>query len=307
MRTTYRIRQPYQRQFLSIVENGRFVGTKRPEHFIKVMRENRGSISAITGFPLDGDGLEKKNPLIAALGDSVTAGHFEGLLPKDAETMGLLLQKAMEARQTGDYSDPLFQRYNFANADCDLSVSNPPIEITDVRESYVEKFRAKLIDRYETTSVSTVNSGIAGDNMVQMAKRLDRDVIRYQPDLVLINGSLNWDASLGTTAEYKELLRGVIRRIRENTEADIVLITPNGDLPNDLAGNIPTEPTTPERVAVIRELAVEEDTCLADARKVWDEAKEAGIPWKELLANGVNHPSVEGHEVYARVLMQLFD
>ena len=32
-----------------------------------------------------------------------------------------------------------------------------------------------------------------------------------------------------------------------------------------------------------------------------------GIPWSELLANGMNHPEAEGHEVYAKVLMKLLD
>ena len=42
-------------------------------------------------------------------------------------------------------------------------------------------------------------------------------------------------------------------------------------------------------------------------RAVWTAAQEADCPWEELLANRINHPSVEGHEVYARVLMKLFD
>ena len=40
---------------------------------------------------------------------------------------------------------------------------------------------------------------------------------------------------------------------------------------------------------------------------VIEHAKEKGCAWEELLANKVNHPSVEGHEVYARVLMKLFE
>lgn len=40
---------------------------------------------------------------------------------------------------------------------------------------------------------------------------------------------------------------------------------------------------------------------------VWDLAAEAEIPGKLLLANVVNHPGVEGHEVYAKVLMKLFE
>ncbi|MBQ9611073.1 MAG: SGNH/GDSL hydrolase family protein, partial [Lachnospiraceae bacterium] len=173
-----------------------------------------------------------------------------------------------------------------------------------------DKFRERLIDRFEQTSVSVINAGIAGDNLISMVKRADRDVIRYQPDLVLINGSLNWNASMGTTEQYAELLTGLVRKIKAGTDADIILLTPNGDLPNttfEALGIKAEEVTTPERCEVIRRIAEEEQVCLADVRKVWDRAADLGCPWKELLANGVNHPSVEGHEVYADVLMQLLD
>ena len=112
----------------------------------------------------------------------------------------------------------------------------PPVEIYDARESYIEKYRSMLIDRFELTSVSVINAGIAGDTLPSMIARAERDVIRYQPDLILVNGSLNW---------------------------------------ND--------------------------------EQMGDAALKAGCPWEELLANRINHPSVEGHEVYAKVLMKLFD
>ena len=293
MKTTFRTRQPYADKFLECARKMPCVSPVKPERFMEKMRTNQGSIGMLSGMGLDENGLERKNPAMVALGDSVTAGHFESLLPSDPKELKAFLKKAQEENVSEERTK---QR------------KRPPVEITDSRESYLEKFRYALIDRYELTSVSAINAGIAGDNLIQMSARAERDVIRYQPDLVLINGSLNWDARLGTTAEYKEVLRKLVRRIKEETEADIILLTPNGDLPNTLFGgeNAP-EPTTPERVQAIRELAAEEEVCLADTYAVWEAAREAGCPWKELLANGINHPGVEGHEVYAITLMKLFE
>ena len=283
MRTTYRIPAPYAEQFLKLADDYVCDSPARPHRFIEKMKNNRGCVSGITGDGLDAEGLERKNPVIVALGDSVTAGHFEWLLPKTAEKLRVFL----EGTQVG------------------------PLEITDARESYIEKFRLALIEKYEQTSVSVINAGIAGDVLPMMLKRADRDVVRYDPDLVLINGSLNWDdKTMGDAAVYKELLRKLVRKLKQETGADIILLTPNGDLPNDLLETVgipATQPTTAARAEVIRELAREEQVCLADVRAVWDRAAEAGIPWKALLANGVNHPSVEGHDVYARVLMKLFE
>ncbi len=67
------------------------------------------------------------------------------------------------------------------------------------------------------------------------------------------------------------------------------------------------KPTTSSRAEKIREIAAEEGVCLADVRAVWDAAREQGCPWEELLANRINHPSVEGHEVYAKILMKLLE
>ena len=290
MRTAFRARQPFADIFLQCAEEFVCNSPVKPERFMEKMKTNQGSVSGITGLGLDENGLERKNPVIVALGDSVTAGHFEFLLPADPEKMKEMMAKAFGM---GD--------------EASKGADRPAIEVTDARESYIEKFRMKLIDKYERTSVSVINAGIAGDVLTQMAARADRDVIRYQPDLVLINGSLNWGPPLGTAAEYKEILRGLVRRIKTETEADIILLTPNGDLPNTMWGPDAPEPTTSERVAVIRELAVEEQVCLADTYAVWEAAREAGCPWKELLANGINHPGVEGHEVYAITLMKLFE
>lgn len=283
MRTTYRIREPYASVFLQCARDEPCHSPVRPERFIRAMCENQGSLGMMSGFGLAEDGLERRNPLIAAMGDSVTAGHFEMLLPGTEEGR----QRFLAQMQAGEH---------------------PAIEVTDARESYVEKFRAMLFDRYERTSVSTVNCGIAGDNLIQMDKRLYRDVIQLQPHLVLINGSLNWDPDLGTTEFYHDLLQSMVQRLKAETTADIVLLTPNGMVPMSMIpGQEPQEDTLPERVEAIRTIARTEQVCLADTYAVWEAARAAGCPWEELLANRTNHPSVEGHEVYAITLMKLLE
>lgn len=289
MKTCYRIPAPYAEQFLKLADDYVCDSPARPERFIQKMKNNRGAVSAITQAGLDENGLERKNPVIVALGDSVTAGHFESLLPRDPEKL----------------------RAWFSDMTKNSGQEIPPGEITDARESYVEKFRLALIDKYAQTSVSILNAGIAGDVLPMMLKRAKRDVVSHDPDLVLINGSLNWDdKTMGDAETYKTLLKTLVRQLKRETEADIILLTPNGDLSNDMLESlgIPAViPTTPVRCEAIRAVAREEHVCLADVRAVWDLAAKAGIPWKLLLANAVNHPSVEGHEVYAKVLMKLFE
>ena len=79
MKTTFEMRQPYAKIFLECAAAFPCNSPARPVWFIRAMMQNRGSVSSLTGMGLDGDGLEKKNPVIVGLGDSVTAGHFEAL------------------------------------------------------------------------------------------------------------------------------------------------------------------------------------------------------------------------------------
>ena len=136
-----------------------------------------------------------------------------------------------------------------------------------------------------------------------MKNRVYRDVIRYQPDLAIINGSLNWGEECGDTEAYKKVLTEVVKVIKKETKADIILMTPNMEIQMEFAYN--PKSSLDERVAVIRELAVAEGVCLADTYKVWKAYEAAGYPVEALLANGANHPSVTGHEMFAYVLMQL--
>ena len=302
MRTTYRIKQPYADIFLQCSHDFKCNSKVKPNRFIKKMKRNTGLTTSFWN-EYDEEGMEYRNPIITVLGDSVTAGHFESLVtPKIANIM----KEVFRLKKEGALKEEIQKKTGF-------NLSLTPWEIYDARESYVEKFRLKLIDKYELTSLSVINAGIAGDTLPSMVKRAYRDVICHRPDLILINGSLNWDdEEFGDESVYKNILKELVCLFKKETEADIILLTPNGDLPGTIfetGDEIDSfkEPTTPERCAAIREVANEEGVCLADVRAVWDEAAQRGCPWKELLANGVNHPSVEGHEVYAEVLMKLFD
>lgn len=276
MRTMYRTKPEYAEAFLRIVDETDTCGEMRPEHFKKVMRENQGGINAFSPYGMPEDGLERRNPVIAALGDSVTAGHFEPCGN---------LEEIISIIESGGMPD--------------LSMG----EVTDARECYLEKFRALLIDHFEQTSVSTINSGIAGDTMYGMEKRVYRDVVRYQPDLVIINGSLNWGPECGDSAAYDAVLRRVLAVVQNETKADIILMTPNMEKMPDILKN-PKSPLI-ERVEIIRALAEEKRCCLADTYLAWEKFEEAGYPAVELLANRGNHPSVTGHEGFAKALMKL--
>ena len=277
MKTQFVTPEKSAQAIINIANSTNCTGAIKPEHFIKMMKENTASADEFSPLPPVGDGLERKNPLIVALGDSVTAGRFEPTLP---------MEEIMKLVELGKFE------------------INGLSEVTDLAASYTDKFRYKLTEIYKQTSVSIINSGIAGDTIVGMAKRLDRDVIRYQPDLIIINASLNWFEKNGNTDDYRKTLEEVVYRTKNETHADIVLMTPNMGLPTPFDNPLST---LDERVEIIRETAEKFQVCLVDTYKIWNEYEKQGYPISDLLANGSVHPSETGHEVYAIALMKLFE
>ena len=149
-----------------------------------------------------------------------------------------------------------------------------------------------------------VNSGIAGDTVLGIGKRLDRDVIRYDPHLVIVNATLNWFEECGSNEVFEQALQAIICRLQNETRADIVMLTPNMGLPTPFEH---PDSTLDERVNIFRKVTTEKGVTLVDAYKIWEAYHDMGYPLEPLLANGSVHPSETGQEVFAIALMKLFE
>ncbi|WP_343250011.1 SGNH/GDSL hydrolase family protein [Diplocloster hominis] len=265
MHTAYEMEQSAAELFLETARNHKLTCAARAVHFTRIMRQNTGMTGELLPWGHEKDGLERHNPLIVAIGDSVTAGHFENLQPLDRP----------------------FDKTR-------------PIEIADPREVYHEKFRQKLIDAYEQTSVSVLNAGIAGDTIFGMEQRLKRDVLSHNPDLVLLNGTINWQPGK-TTADFSQALIRMTDQIRSKTQADLILMTPNPVILSDPD----MHRLFRERIDCVRDLSAKQNICLADICDIWEEFLKYGYPLHKMLSNKTSHPTKTGHEVCALELMKL--
>lgn len=168
----------------------------------------------------------------------------------------------------------------------------------DLQDGYVEKFKHMLHDQYCFVTLNIVNSGIAGDNIEGMYKRLKRDVISFQPDLVIINATLNWSKNRGSLKDYRFYFEKVIQTIQLQTNAEIILMTPNGAIQTEKDQNLN------ERVQIVRGLSNKYHTTLVDIYQMWKDV--VGDDVKKSLSNGENHPTPLGHTIIAKALMQAF-
>ena len=211
-------------------------------------------------------------PIIAFLGDSVTHGAFECI--------------------QGDSAGCIF----------------------DMDAVYHERLRRMLLAVNPWLPVSIINAGVAGDNAIMGLARLERDVISHKPHICVVNFCLN-DLS-ETVEEYVAALREIFTRLMA---ADIrpILLTPSMLNTYVHPDTIPMyrdfaavtagwhqSGVMDGYVEAAKTLAAELGVAVADAYAKWKALEAEGMDVTENLANYINHPSRELHQLFADALFE---
>lgn len=226
-------------------------------------------------------GSQTRQPTVAFLGDSVTHGCFE-LYMKDEKS---------------------FETY------------------VDQDHCYQEDLRKILHLLYPWCQVGTINAGVSGDTAAGGAARLERDVLSYHPDLVVVCFGLN-DACRGEDflPVYEESLGKIFDEVRKSG-AEAIFMTPNmmntSLSPRLLARGEPIIRGAAEGCLAVqnggrleRFLAAGKTTAekygvpVCDVYAKWKKLSEKGVDVTSLLANDINHPSREMHWLFAVSLME---
>jgi lysophospholipase L1-like esterase len=179
---------------------------------------------------------------------------------------------------------------------------------------YWNRLRQKLNAVRATIPVNVINAGIGGTTAVRSVARLDRQVLCHNPDLVIVCFGLN-DIN-GTREQYLDSLRTIFTRCRESG-AEVIFMTPN-------MLNTRVDERTEARFAAYAVKTAEmqnggrmdlymESAC-ALAREMDVTVCDCYAKWKELsrtqditdlLANYINHPTREMHELFAQSLFEI--
>lgn len=185
-----------------------------------------------------------------------------------------------------------------------------------------EVFHAQLVRLLRATRplavMSVINAGAGGESASDALRRLDRDVLRRSPDLVLVEFGLNDAAGGGLEGldRFTEAMRTIVGRIRNETKADVVLMTPNM-MPTRESDSIPEQyrhllpaflrfqsgGVLAAYAQRIREIAAAEGVAVADVYAEWERLAARGEDVTAMLANGLNHPDARGHRLAADLLL----
>ncbi len=193
------------------------------------------------------------------------------------------------------------------------------IDVIDHAGVYHNQLKQKLEAEYPQTTFSVINAGVSGASAESSLARLERDVVRHHPDLVILGFCLN-DACAGLEKLdcFEQNIRRMVQEIREKTSADMILLTPNFmasvETPRIAVAHKPYAATIlacqkqgilKAYVERLRQLATERALPLADVYAEWEKFQAAGVDTTALLSNGLNHPDVEGQQLIAENILAL--
>jgi acyl-CoA thioesterase I len=190
----------------------------------------------------------------------------------------------------------------------------------DHENVYHARLKRCLEMAYPLATFSVINAGAAGQTVPDAMARLERDVLRHDPDLVIIGFGLN-DAARGGlegVATFKAELAAMIDQVCELTQADLIVLTPNFTLlevndnihPDEAfyaPGLLPLQRggVIGAYAAAIRDIGQHMNVPIADVYAAWERAAASGTNTDDWLANGLNHPTGTAHSIPARLLVNL--
>ncbi len=190
--------------------------------------------------------------------------------------------------------------------------------VFDQRYSYERSVSDMLGMLFPMVPVNTINAGISGDTSGRGLERLERDVLRHQPDLTVVCYGLNdCGRSEESVEKYTANLRGIFERVSESG-SELIFMTPNM-----MNTKISPHLTDPDFLEIARETAYKQNEgffdrhidgaralCaelgvpVCDCYAIWKMLSAVGVDTTELLSNKINHPTRDMNKVFAYELVR---
>lgn len=192
------------------------------------------------------------------------------------------------------------------------------VNVFDFKHVYHNVLKGLLETRFPKTTFSVINAGVGGESAAEGLKRLERDVIRHDPDLTLVAFGLN-DATRDpdNLDRYRCDIQEIFQRIRAGCKSDLLAVTP-GFMARHTSRKIAKEHRRYTKtiiqtqnkkilksyVEALKETACAANVPVADVHAQWEKMAKKGKDTDALLVNGLNHPDRFGHALAARTIFK---
>ncbi len=196
--------------------------------------------------------------------------------------------------------------------------SNSIETVFDISSAYHTYVREILCTLYPRAPINIINAGISGSNAPRGAQRLERDVLRFSPDLVVVAFGLN-DSVHGMAGvemyrkAMSEICSGLVSRGIEVIVMTTNMMVTKQDFNQKDADFLSVSAGCCKRqndgildayMDAAREVAQEYGCKLCDCYKKWKTLYENGVPTDLLLSNGINHPTRQMNRMFANALVE---
>ncbi|MBO5314828.1 MAG: GDSL family lipase [Clostridia bacterium] len=190
--------------------------------------------------------------------------------------------------------------------------------VFDYKSAYSTRVGEILHTLYPSAQVNIINSGISGDNARGGALRFERDVLSYNPDLVVISFGLN-DSVMGKEGlcAYVSALEEMFSALKErNIEAiflteNTMCMSTSPHLKDEkfinlskTFGKVQLDGTLKEYFDAAKSSCEKFGVKVCDLYAIWESMAAAGVNTTELLSNKLNHPIREFHYYMAMKIVE---
>jgi acyl-CoA thioesterase I len=191
--------------------------------------------------------------------------------------------------------------------------------VLDYEAVYHAQWRNLLNGVYPNAPIHIINAGISGSSAADGLIRLDRDVLRYSPDLVVVCFGLNdVNGGMEKLEEYGHTLECIFRRLMERG-VETIFMTPN--MLNTRVSPLTVPASVVDYAAITAQMQndgrmdaymerarVAAQACgvpLCDCYRKWKKFQAEGVDTTALLSNHINHPTRQLHKLFANALFDL--
>ena len=185
----------------------------------------------------------------------------------------------------------------------------------DYESVYWNRLKKKLNATRAYMPVNMICASVGGTTAYASLARLDSQVLKHEPDLVIVCFGLN-DVN-GEYDRYVDSLREIFERCMA-AGREVIFLSPN------MLNTYAADDTSPDvyeyakKTAVMQnegrmdryiygamELARGMGVAVCDCYSIWKERAKHGEDVTMLLSNRINHPTEEMHELFAEELYKL--
>ncbi len=190
--------------------------------------------------------------------------------------------------------------------------------VFDKESAYHRDLDKMLSVIYPTVPVAIINAGISGDQAPHGLERLERDVLRYHPDLTVVCFCLN-DCTRGEDGlpGYVKALHGIFEKLHQ-AGSEAIFMTPNTmndyvspELTDDAIRSIAAEIMGYYKAGnmelyldAAKQVCAEHGVKICDCHAKWKKMAAYGVDTTRLLANRINHPIREMNWLFAISLLE---